>query len=281
MVSRACVGMVLLCVVGCGPSGSDDVPGGDDIADGPDAGPPCETVCFRWLPEEPPPPEPVPGEPVAIEYGECNPYGLRPGVCPEGFDCGDDETFETATLSVTTPVCSPGGAAPHVVDVGLAPAPLAADAIDVSLALALNGGAWPDGSADLPRAGTFRVISQRDPELSWIFDIPSDQQTLELSLPVDTYDVEVNIEDYQGRHYPPQFRRGELEVIDAGAHVVPFQAAIASFAVRLDGAPVGPLAAGHGATVQLTRVEGGFTWRSFAAGETPAGTIVLVPGDYR
>src|SRR5262245_61339617 len=113
----ACVVVVL--AVGCGGG-----PGGGDDGPGPDAGPPCETVCFRWLPDPPPPPPPGPGEPARIEYDECNPYGLKPGVCPPLFTCGGVETFMTATLSVKTPVCSPSRPAPHVLDMDLAPAPI-------------------------------------------------------------------------------------------------------------------------------------------------------------
>lgn len=254
---------------------------GDDGAPDPDAGAPCEAVCFRWSPDDPPPPPPAPGEPVRITYDECNPYGLRPGVCPGGFTCGGSETFPAATQTVTTPVCSPAAAAPYVVDVDLAPAPPAPDALAVSLALSLNGAPWPDGSAALTRAGTLRAISQRDPLLTWTFDIPARGPALQLTLPPDTYDVQVTIEDYQGLRYPALSRRGVLEVVAAGESALPFEAALAAAQVRLDGAAVGPLAAGHSLTVQLVRVEGGSAYRTFTEGQTPAATIVLRPGTYR
>ncbi len=271
----ACV--VVAVAVGCG-SGAGN--GGDDTPD-PDAGPPCESVCFRWLPDDPPPPPPGEGEPAKITYDECNPYGLRPGVCPEGFACGGSETFETGTLSVKTPVCAPAAAAPHVLDLDLAPAPIPPGALDVRLALTLNGDAWPDGSTALARAGSFRATSRRDPLSTWTFDLPAKGRSLDIALPPDTYDVQVTIDDYQGLHYPAQTRRGELEVVAAGEHVLPFEAAIASLVVRLDGAAVGTLATGHSLTVSLDRVEGGSATRSFVGDASASGTIVLRPGTYR
>ncbi|HWO24248.1 MAG TPA: hypothetical protein VNO30_36140 [Kofleriaceae bacterium] len=265
--------------VGCGsgPGGGDD---GDDAPD-PDAGMPCESVCFRWVPDDPPPPPPGPGEPAKYVYDECNPYGLLPGVCPAGFACGGSETFQSATYSVMTPVCSPTRAAPHVLNIDLAPAPVPPGALAVSLALTLNGGAWPDGSAALERAGTFRATSQRDPLLTWTFDIPSKGQALAIALPPDTYDVQVSIDDYQGLHYPGQTRRGVLEVTAAGQHALPFDATLAQAVVRLDGAAVGTVATSHALTLQLTRVEGGSVYRTFTEGQSAAAALVLRPGTYR
>lgn len=278
MSRRLLAGVVVVLAAGCGSGEGDD--GGDDIFD-PGGGARCEAVCFRWLPDAPPPLPPVPGEPAAFVYDECNPYGLRPGRCPAGFACGGSETFSTDTQRVTTPVCSPAGAAPHVVDIDLAPAPTPPSALAVSLALTLNGAAWPDGRAALERAGTFRVISQRDPLQTWTFDLPSQGRSLDIALPPDTYDVQVSIDDYQGLHYPPQTRRGTLVVNAAGAHVMPFEATLAAFAVRLDASQVGILPTGHSLTLRLDRIEGGFASRTFIEGQAASGTIVLRPGTYR
>jgi len=267
-------GVVVALAVGCGGGSS----GGDD--DGtPDGGTGCKTVCFRWSEDDPPPP--AEGQPVKVVYDECNPFGLRSGVCPQGFTCGGTETFQTAMRSVMTPVCSPAGAAPYVLDLDLAPAPIPPDAVAVSLALTLNDGAWPDASATQTSAGMFRATSQRDPLLTWTFDIPSRGQSLDFSLPPDTYDVQVTLGDYQGLHYPAQTRRGVLEVIAAGEHVLPFEATLASIEVRLDGAPVGAVTTAHVVTIQLTRVDGTSTSRSFGEGDRASAMFVLRPGTYR
>jgi hypothetical protein len=263
---------VVLLEIGCGSG-----PGSGDDAPQPDAGPRCESVCFRWLPDEP---LPTPGQPVKFVYNECNPGGLEPSVCPVGFACGGSETFTTEYWSTATPVCAPINDAPHVLDLDLAQPPIPPGALDVSLALTLNGGDWPDGSSELRRAGTFRVASRQDPSRTWTFDLPSRGRSLDLALPPDTYDVQVTIDDPRALYYPAQTRRGELEVVAAGSHVLPFEATLATVTVRLDGdlrVPAGP----HALSLLLTRDGGGYKYVSFTQGTDAISRAVLRPGTYR
>src|SRR5688572_16690301 len=96
---------LIACGGGDGPQPGDPDGGGPRDGDGglidpdgggpaPDARPACTgAVCFAWLP--PPAPTPPRGDGrIEYTYERCNSYGVRTGVCPDGFTCGAEETFE-------------------------------------------------------------------------------------------------------------------------------------------------------------------------------------------
>jgi hypothetical protein len=257
----------------------DSVPGDADAGPTPDAPPPCDRdVCFAWLPRPPPP---TPGEPTVFRYDECNIGGLRPGACPSGFSCGPVETFEFPLYRLEMPVCRSERTPPaRVVDVDLRHADPPADGVPVVLALALNGDAWPDASGARMRAGTFTVTDRADRSRTWVFDVPARGPSMTISVPASRYDTVLQIEDAEALHYPPGYYHGELVVNRAGEATVDLPAAKASFALRVDGAPVVGLPAGMSVTIGLDTAGGGVSRSYSTAGTGLSGTFTVRPGTY-